>query len=369
MDAEDLYYFDFYLRELLIQKPANSLRSKGSPIDDSQGYKLTYEVSFQEDGRETKFEISIIATHEKVKPLKIDVIEYGSKKELETFSNIVRSRIKEAIIKTNKKPMKSFEFEALLSTGHYPIKSTVEFGKYTLSPKTERGTEGWLCKLRFQVQAINEDESLTVATIEAKQIAAFLSVIFTKLIRLKEFTEITENESPIINYEEINRPDLRPVKHPFAGELKIPTDFKELWSNLESLPPVILSAFLSSCVCYQVAKQMNITQMGIAYTLFVTAIEVISKQVINRKNPGTRFKVFICKGIGRSDKKFKDKVGRFYGERSNVLHTRGVGLGFMPLHGIRSFDPVSGTDLWRLEIDNNAALIGFLKKPWEFFTP
>jgi hypothetical protein len=74
----------------------------------------------------------------------------------------------------------------------------------------------------------------------------------------------------------------------------------------------------------------------------------------------------MCKGIGRSDKEFRDKVGRFYGERSNVLHTRGVGLGFMPLYGIRSYSPVSGTDLWRLEIDMNAALIGFLKNPEKY---
>lgn len=364
--TEDLYYFDFYLRELLIQKPVNSLRSNGSAIDNSKGYQLTYEVSFQEDGKETKFKITIFATHEKIKPLQIEVIKYDSMKNLDIFRGMIISRIKEAIIKTNKKPMIKFEFEALLSTGHYPVKSTIEFGKYTLSPKNERGTAGWLCKLRFQVQAINKDESHTVATIEAKQIAAFLSVIFTKLIRFQEFSEITENEPPIINYEKIARPDLRPIKHPFAGELKIPKDFMELWENLESLPSDILSAFHSSCVCYQVGKQMNMSQMGIAYTLFVTAIEVISKQVINRKKPGIRFIEFICKGIGRSDKEFRDKVGRFYGERSNVLHTRGVGLGFMPLHGIRSYSPVSGTDLWRLEIDMNAALIGFLKNPEKY---
>ncbi len=366
--TEDLYYFDLYLRELLIQKPANSLRSKGSPIDNSKEYQLTYEVSFQEYGKETKFKITIIATHEKIKPLQIEVIKYDSKKNLDIFRDMIVSRIKEAIIKTNKKPMIKYEFEALLSTGHYPVKSTIEFGKYTLSPKNERGTAGWLCKLRFQVQAINKDESHTVATIEAKQIAAFLSVIFTKLIRFHEFSEITENETPIINYETIARPDLRPVKHPFACELKIPDDFMELWENLESLPSDILSAFLSSCVCYQVGKQMNMTQMGISYTLFVTAIEVISKQVIDRKKPGIRFIEFICKGIERSDKEFRDKVGRFYGERSNVLHTRGVGLGFMPLHGIRSYSPVSGTDLWRLEIYTNAALIGFLKDPERYLS-
>lgn len=366
--VEDLYYFDLYLRELLIKKPANSLKSNGSPIPGAQGYKLTYEVSFQEAGQEATFEINLVAIHEKIKPLQIEVIKYDSKNDLELFRELVITRIKEAIIKTKKKPMKTFEFEALLSTGHYPIKSTVEFGKYTLSPKNERGRGGWLCKLKFQVKAKNIDESHTVATVEAKQIAAFLSVIFTKLVRFQEFSEITENEPPIINYEEIIRPDLRPVKHPFAGELKIPHDFMDLWSNLESLPPDILSTFLSGCVCYQVAKQMNMAQMGIAYTLFVTATEIISKKVIKRKSPATRFKEFICLGLGRSDREFRAKLGRFYNERSKVLHERGISFGFMPTHGIMSFDPVSGTDLWDLEIDTNAALIGFLKNPDKFFS-
>jgi len=366
IDPEDLYYFDFYLRELLIQKPANSLRSNGSPLENSKGYKLTYEVSFQEDGKETKFEITIITTREKIKPLQILVIKHDSKRKLKFFEDMIISRIKEAIHKTEKKPMKRFEFEALLSTGRYPIKSTIKFGKYTLSPKNERGTTGWLCKIRFHVNAINKDESHTVATIDSKHIAAFLSVIFTKLIRFQDFSEITENEPPIINYEEIDRPDLRPVKHPFSGELKIPSDFMELWGNLESLPTNIMSAFLSSCVCYQVGKQMNMTQMGIAYTLFVTAIEVISKQVVNRNKPGDRFIEFICKGIGRSDHEFRDRIGRYYGQRSNVLHNSGIGLGFMHIHGIRSFNTVSGTELWRLEIDANAALIGFLKNPEKF---
>ena len=52
---------------------------------------------------------------------------------------------------------------------------------------------------------------------------------------------------------------------------------------------------------------------------------------------------------------------RFYYQRSDVLHTEGVGLGFMPIGGIISFQAVSGNELWRLEIYANAALIGFLK--------
>ncbi len=101
--------------------------------------------------------------------------------------------------------------------------------------------------------------------------------------------------------------------------------------------------------------------MGIAYLLFVTAIEVISKKVIDKARAGTRFKEFICQNIGRSDAEFRNQLGRFYSQRSDVLHTEGVGLGFMPIGGIISFQVVSGTDLWRLEIIVNAALIGFLK--------
>jgi hypothetical protein len=101
--------------------------------------------------------------------------------------------------------------------------------------------------------------------------------------------------------------------------------------------------------------------MGIAYLLFVTAIEVISKKVIERATAGTRFKEFICQNIGRSDAEFRNQLGRFYSQRSDVLHTEGVGLGFMPIGGILSFQAVSGNELWRLEIYANAALIGFLK--------
>ena len=103
--------------------------------------------------------------------------------------------------------------------------------------------------------------------------------------------------------------------------------------------------------------------MGIAYLLFVTAIEVISKKVIERTRAGTRFKEFICQSIGRLDDEFRAQLGRFYSQRSNVLHTEGVGLGFMPIGGIISFHAVSGNELWRLEIYTNAALIGFLKNP------
>ena len=103
---------------------------------------------------------------------------------------------------------------------------------------------------------------------------------------------------------------------------------------------------------------MNPSNNGISYTLFVTAIEVISKKVLMGR-PGTRFKEFICTSIERSDPAFKSQVGRFYNQRSKVLHNVGVGMRNIPMHGIISFDVIGGQDLWRLEIYSNAALLGF----------
>jgi hypothetical protein len=118
---------------------------------------------------------------------------------------------------------------------------------------------------------------------------------------------------------------------------------------------------MSSCICYQIAKVISGTNRGISYTLFVTAIEVISKQVIKRPRPASRFKDFIRQSIGRSDEEFNAQLGRFYRDRSDVLHNVGIGMDFFPIDGIISFHAVSGEDHWRLEIYVNAALIGFLK--------
>jgi hypothetical protein len=362
IEPDDVYYFDIYLRELLGKTPMNSLRSNGSETEKSKGYQLTYEIKFIEDSIETVFEIQLIFTQTEVKPIIINTPKYDSTEVKEALHELLISTINEAERKTIKKPMKKFEIEAHLSTGHYPIKSTIEFGKYRLSPIEERSEKGWLCKLRFQVEAINKQNSHTWATIEAKQIAAFLSVIFCKLIQLHKFSDVTEDLPSVINYDEIDRPDLRPVKHPFSGELMIPRDFLEIWDNFQSCSPKIRDAFISSCMCFQVAKEINVKYSGISYTIFVTAIEIISKQVIKRTRPTARFKEFICDNIGRSDDDFRGQLGRFYSDRSDVLHNVGIGMDFSPIDGIRSYQVVSGKDHWRLEIYVNAALIGFLKR-------
>jgi len=364
----DLYYFDIYLRELLIEKPANSLRSNGSRTDKPDGYQLKYEISINENGKQNLFEILIITTQHKIMPIEIRSIKIDSPEKEDVHKDMLIIRTREAERKTIEKPMNTFEVEAHISTGVYPIKSTIEFGKYRLSPLEERSEWGWLCKLRFPVEAINKDNSITWATVEAKQVAAFLTLIFGVLIRFRRFSEITEDIAPKINVEDIERPDLRSVKHPFAGELKIPSDFSDLWTHFQSLPQDIGTAFQSSCICFQVAKEIDMTKMGVAYLLFVTAIEVISNKVIERATPGTRFKEFICQSLGCSDEKFRDKLGRIYSKRSDVVHHEGVGIGFIPLNGIASFQVVSGTDLWSLEIIVNAALIGFIKNPEKFFS-
>lgn len=108
------------------------------------------------------------------------------------------------------------------------------------------------------------------------------------------------------------------------------------------------------------------THIGIAYTLFVTAIEVIAEKVMKIEGYKKRFVEFICQGIGRSDEEFRTRLKDFYKGRSEVLHEEGVGLGLIPTFGIISFDVVPGDELWSLEVIVNAALIGFLKDPKKF---
>ncbi len=272
------------------------------------------------------------------------------------------SRVKVAEKNTKEKPMKTFDYEARLSTLAYPIKSTVEFGKYKLVPVENRSKQGWECKLKFRIESIDKEHSITDATVEAKIIAALLSVIFCKQISLKSFSEITHDPKPVINSEAVERPDLRPVKHPFEGELKIPRDFQELWSNFCSLPQNVQEGFISSCLCFKVAMEMRMTHIPLSYQLFVTAIEVIAREIIGSKvKPAKRFVEFICQNIDPSDKELKKRAQRFYGKRSAILHEKGIGLGYVPSLDIRSFETVPMRDLWELEIFVNAALIGFLK--------
>jgi hypothetical protein len=228
IEPQDLYFFDMYLRELLFAKPVNSLRSNGTPTEKPKGIQLIYEVTIKKNGKDTVIEIKLIATQKNIEPLQIRAIKFDSIEEKETLTEMLISRITEAEKKTIARPMKNFEYEAHLSTEFYPIRSTIEFGKYRLSPLAERSETGWMCKLRFPVKAINKDDSLTWATYEAKHIAAFLSLVFGVLVRFTTFSEITQDIAPITNFEKIDRPDLRPVKHPFAGELKIPSDFFEI---------------------------------------------------------------------------------------------------------------------------------------------
>jgi len=366
IEPQELYFFDIYLRKLLISKPVNSLRSHGSHLHKPKRLQLIYEGSIKENEKGTIFEIRIIASENEIGPLEINVKGGISEEEKKPVMRMLVSRITEAERMTKEKPLESFEYEAHLSTGFYPMKITIEFGKYKLSPLEERSEEGWLCKLRFPVEAINKDDSLTWATVEARQIAAWLSLIFNVLFRFQYFSEVGEDIAPIIHFEKIERPDLRPVKHPFAGELKIPCDFLELWNHLNFLPPNIVAAFMSSCVCFQVAKEMCMTHIGIAYTLFVTAIEVIAEKVMKIEGYKKRFVEFICQGIGRSDEEFRTRLKDFYKGRSEVLHEEGVGLGLIPTFGIISFDVVPGDELWSLEVIVNAALIGFLKDPKKF---
>lgn len=362
---QDLHYFDKFLSNDIVGPPVNSLKAIGSYNRSSRVYQRTYEVLIKKSEKEIVFEILLSATPDKINPLDISTKSMPSKhkfseKEIEYLIDLLISRIREAEKNTREKPLRTFEYEARLSTSYYPLESSIAFGKYKLVSSEKRDEQGWECKLRFTVEAIDKDYSLTWATIEAKIIAAWLSLILNVLIRFKTFSEITADPKPAIHFETIERPDFRPVKHSFGGEIKIPNDFTELWNNFFSLPPEIRESFVSSILCYQVAMDVRTTHAPLSFQLFVTAVEVIAKKVVDG---GTqkRFVDFICQSLKPTDEPFRKKLTEFYGRRSAISHEKGIGLGFIPSFGIRSFEQVSGEELWDLEIIVNAALIGFLK--------
>ena len=368
VSREDLQYFDKFLSKEIVTPPVDSLRARGSYNRSSGLYQRKYEILIKKDEKEVVFKIGLSATPDKINPLHISakLTPSGhkfSEKEIEYLLGLLISRIKEAEKNTREKPLETFEYEARLSTSYYPLKSTIEFGKYKLVPSEERDEQAWECKLKFAVEAIDKDYSLTEATIEAKIIAAWLSLVFNILIRFKAFSEITVDPKPTIHYETIERPDFRPVKHSFGGEIKIPKDFMELWNNFYSLPSEIRENFVSSCLCYQVAMEMRTTHAPLSYQLFVTAVEVIAKKVVvgeARARVRARFVDFICQSLKRTDEQFGEKITKFYGTRSAIVHEKGIGLGFIPSFDIRSFEEIPGEELWDLEIIVNAALIGFL---------
>ena len=362
VDIRDLHFFDVFLRKGLVKPPVVSLRSHGSYSPESKAYQLIYEVHIRKEEKEYDFGIELSATQKKVS-LSVKLVspkQMISKKERERLLKLFILRIKEAEKNAKDKPLKTFQYEAHLSTSVYPLRSTIQFGKYKLAPLNKRGEQGWECKLRFGVEAIDKDESLTNATVEAKRIVAWLSLAFATLIRLKSFSEITVDPKPVIHFEKIRRPDLRGVKHLFAHELEVPHDFMELWDNFCSLPSEMGESFVSSCLCFQLAMEMRATHPPLSYQLFVTAVEVIAREVI-KAGPSKRFVEFICRSLEQSDERFRKLVRRFYDRRSALVHEKGVGLGLIPTFGIRSFDQIPGSELWHLEIYVNAALIGFLK--------
>ena len=88
--------------------------------------------------------------------------------------------------------MKTYEYEARLSTLGYPFKSTIRFGKYKLGPVETPTKKSWECKLKFSVESIDKNHSITDATVEAKIIAAFLSLIFCKQISISRLTTLAQ---------------------------------------------------------------------------------------------------------------------------------------------------------------------------------
>lgn len=363
----ELHYFDKFLNKEIMEPPVNSLKAGGSYDYNTKTYNRTYKVTIIKDEKTIVFKIELSAISEKIKPLKISIESKPSEHrfseiEVEKLLKLLISRVKEAEKKTKEKPVKTFEYEARLLTSVYLLKSTIEFGKYKLVPVENPTKAGWECKLKFSVEAIDKDYSLTNATIEAKIVTAWLSLILNIYIHLKSFVEITPDPEPTIHFETVERPDLRPVKHPFGGEIKIPHDFIQLWNKFYSLPPKTRESFISSCLCYQLAMEMRMTHIPLSYQLFVTAIEVIAREAIGSEaKPTKRFIEFICQILNRSEKEFRKRVRLFYSRRSAILHEKGIGLGYIPSFDIRSFQAVPMRELWDLEIIVNATLIGFLK--------
>lgn len=205
--------------------PVTTLRAQGSYDPDKKEFNRTYEITIKQEEKSIAFLIELSVIRNKLNPLKISVDTKSqkhafSKKEEKNFLNLLISRVKTAEKKTKEKPMETFEYEARLLTFVNPIKSTVKFGKYKLVPVETPTKEGWECKLKFNVESIDKNHSITDATVEAKIIAAILSLIFGSQISFKSFSEITPDPKPKINYEKIVRPDLRPVKHSFREEQK-----------------------------------------------------------------------------------------------------------------------------------------------------
>lgn len=225
VSPQDLHFLDKFLRRNLAKPPVDSLRSHGSPSADLKVYRLQYQGHIRIDEKEYVFEVRLSADQDEISAVDISVKsaspKWGtSEEEKADMLRELVSRIRESEQNTKEKLLKTFDHEAHLSTSIYPLESTVEFGQYKLSPLEKRGDEGWECKLTFRVEAIDEDDSVTYATIEAKKMAAYLSTIFGTTIRFRSLSETTVDQKAEIHLEKIERPDLRPVKRPFASELK-----------------------------------------------------------------------------------------------------------------------------------------------------
>lgn len=313
LSLADLPYFDKFLHQEIMKPPVTSLRASGHYNEDSKLYERNYEIQVEKEERKVGIQIKLSAQSDKINPLKISIKSSSTKlefseKEIQELYDIFSFRIREAEKSAIKKPMKTYEFEARLSSSIYPLRSTIKFGKYKIVPSEKKDTQGWEFKLKFAVEGIDKDFAITDATIEAKIIAAWLTLIFNIIISFKGFSEITSDPKAIKHYETIKRPDFRPVKHPFAGELKIPSDFLKLWKNFDSLPSEIKEDYISSCLCYQVAMELRHTYPALSYQLFVTAVEVISKKAICFAGVQRRFIEFICRSLNKSDKKFKRQL-------------------------------------------------------------
>ena len=370
IDLQDLHYFDSFLKKEIMSYPVTTLRASGYYDNKKKIFNRTYKVKINKDKKIISFLIELPLIQEKLNPIKISIeskpLEHTfSENEVKNLLDMLISRIRTAEKKTKEKPTKTYEYEARLATLDHPIKSTIKFGKYKLVPVETATKKGWECKLKFSVESIDKRYSITAATVEAKIIAAFLSLIFCEQISFKSFSEITPDSKPIINFESVDRPDLRLVKHYSFGELKIPRDFKKLWNKFYSLPQKIQEKFISSCVCFQVAMETRYKHIPLSYQVFVTAIEVIAREILGSNvKPTERFIEFICQNLDPSDKELRKRARKFYGKRSAILHEEGIGLGLIPsfdIRDIRPFETVPMRDLDELEIFVNAALIGFLE--------
>lgn len=376
VDDSSSTVFVKYLQKRL-RAIANGLSSEGSFDPSTRKHKLTMKSNIKLDGITHPFTMYLEKNRSGIDSINVIVRCPKGKESLQLSKralSMLETEIKNAKEDARRRPLKSFNFEARLDSNLNPMKSTVKFGKYEIAPATKRadGTPipqksnilvrgGFEFKLRFAVRALDDDDAFQIAMLEAKKMAAWLSLIFHLDIEFKLFSGMTKDEVEWgVHYEEISRPDFRFIYRATMEELRIPMDFHELWNALCSLPGDLHNRFMNSCFNYQAALALQTRFPRLSYVLYIEAINIISRRQ-GRKN----FSNFVCKQLGTQATELVNSLKYLYSRRSAYLHGHGVGPGRIfglstPL--INEEEAYFTQELSTLEKLVNASMISFLLK-------